>query len=723
MRLRSGSSILRVLAWVYAVGLAVWLTLGLLPVVVTGIGPAADAARSIAGSGGPLAGPAAELLAPAMPMTGLTGVTLLQYAFSALNLVLGVVLLVRCWDERVARLLAVGLLGTAATFNLPSHEAFRLIGSPWPISLLHFSFHIASGVCYLWAVMLFPDGRLPRRVGVSGRPLFAVALAVTVVVAAICWWSDFLLHPQFFVIFFGVLIPVAGVTMQTWRLREPVASAQDRRNARLLVGALLPALAVAALWAVAEALTLVGVGGVPVANLAAELPDLFPAVFAIVPVVLFVALVRYRIFGLDRLLSRVLVATVLLAATGLVYLAAVVTGGVLAADGPWWTVLVMAAAATALSWGWGLVRRQVNRIVFGQDLDPTAAMGTLISGLDLLSRADELDQVVDVVVRATRARRAQLFQARDGGWSRLAGRPPGGPADPDPTPGRCWPISYDGQPIGVLTIELGPGERLPGAQAALLADLADHAGLLLHNATLADHLQRQVRRLADRADQLRTIRRRMVRAQDRERFRLERNLHDGAQQTLVAAMIELRMAAGLGVPAGARTLAAIRESLRDAGRELHELAAGGLPAGLADGDLRRGLAVIARSAEQAGFAVTVSTDLPATGTGVGWSDAAVGIWFCCSEAVQNAIKHSGGQRISIRVSVQDGGIAGTVADDGRGMESAPGSFGGIRGLDDRVAALGGTITVRSAPDTGTTVHGFIPLGGDAGADRAVIGHA
>ena len=712
MGLRSGSSLLRVVAWVYAAGLLAWLLLGLLPVAVADIGAVSDEVRVLASTGGVLAAPATELLTPSMPMTGLTGVTLLQYAFSTLNLVLGVVLLIRSWDQLVPRLLAVGLLGTAATFNLPSHEAFRLIGSPWPVSLLHFGFHIASGVCYLWGVALFPDGRLPRRIGLSGRRLFVAALAVTGVVAGICWWSDFLLHPQFFVIFFGVLIPVTGVGAQTLRLRDPATSAEARRNARLLIGALLPALAVAVLWCVAQMLALAGIGGAPAAHLAAGLPDLFPVVFAIVPVVLFVALVRYRIFGLDRLLGRVLVATLLLVATGLVYLVAVVTGGLLASGGRWWTVFVMAAAAVALSWGWDVIRRWVNRIVFGQDLDPAAAMGTLLSGLDLLRRTDELDQLVAVVVRATRARSAQLWEDVGGRWSRLAGGPAADDADaPALVDGRHWWIAYDDRRIGVLTVDLAPGERLPEAQQALLADLAEHAGLLLHNATLADHLERRVQQLATRAEQLRTIRHRMVAAQDRERFRLERNLHDGAQQTLVAAMIELRMAGAVGPPAAAEILTAVRETLRTGAGELHELAAGGLPAGLRDGDLRRALATVAARAEQAGFAVRLTVDLPpGTGADEGWSDAAVAVWFCCAEAVQNAVKHSAGTTISIDVRATAAGVEFTVGDDGRGIAGPPGGLGGIRGLDDRVAALGGTIAVHSAPGAGTAVRGFLPTG-------------
>ncbi len=729
-------------AWAYVLGLLVWLLLGLLPATVARVGPVADQARALAASGGFLAAPAEQLLMPSMPMTGLTGVTALQYGFSALNLVLGVVLLVRGWDQLVPRLLAVGLLGTAATFNLPSHEAFRLIGSPWPVSLAHFAFHIASGVCYLWGVALFPDARLPRGTWLSGRRLTGAALGVTAVVAAVCWWSDFLLHPQFFVVFFGVLIPVTGVGAQVLRLRDPATGATARRDARLLIGALLPALAVAVLWCVAQALTLAGIGGAPAAGLAAALPDLFPAVFAIVPVVLFIASVRYRIFGLDRLLGRVLAATVLLVGTGLVYLAAVVTGGWWAAGGRWWTVLVMAVAAVILSWAWDVIRRRINRIVFGQDLDPAAAMGSLISGLDLLSRDDELDRVVDVVVRATRARAARIWAGDGDRWTVVAGAP-AGPGAPVLADGRFWWIEYGNRRTGVLTVELSPGERLPAAQRALLADLADHAGLLLHNATLADGLEQRVRLLTERADQLRQTRRRMVAAQDRERDRLERNLHDGAQQTLVAAMIELRMAAALGRPAADGVLAGVPETLRAGVDEVHRLAGGGLPDGLRDGDLHRALTAVADGAARAGFEVRLTVDAgpdplapgpsgPASGPDA-WTDAAVAVWFCCAEAVQNAVKHSGGRSISIDVRPGRAAIEFEVADDGCGIDAAAGGFGGIRGLDDRVAALGGSVRIDAAPGVGTAVRGTVPVpgvgpvgSGSAGvgvpADAAGAGH-
>ena len=351
------------------------------------------------------------------------------------------------------------------------------------------------------------------------------AVAVTAVVSLICWWSDFLAHPQFFVIFFGILIPVVGVGAQTLRLTDADAAPATRRSARLLIGALLPALALAVIWCLARGIAALGVGvSVAAAQAADRLQDLFPAVFAIVPVVLFAGVLRYRLFDIDRLLSRVLVYGLIVIGSGLVYLIAVVTGGALVSGASWWTVVVLAAAAVALEPAWSLAQRWANRVVFGQDLAPAAAMQTLISGLEQVNSTAELDQLVDVSVRATRAvgRSCGCPTARvDGRGGQCARRPPRQrlPSAPPPTPslqprrrprgrsraglglvpGRHWPVAHKGVELGVLTVELAGGETLPGAERALLADLASHAGLLVHNAVLAEQLAEHVSSLTERA--------------------------------------------------------------------------------------------------------------------------------------------------------------------------------------------------------------------------------
>jgi len=722
-----GQVSLRLAFAVYAGGLVLWLTVGTLPILVESVPAIADVVGRLAAGGGPLAEPAVLLLHPTIPMTGESGNGLLQYAFSVLNLVLGVLLIVRRPDDLVPRLLAIGLLGTAATFNLPSHEAFHILGSPWPIALLHFTFHIASGVAYLWAVALFPDGRLPRseRLAVSPRALTMAAVAVTAAVSLICWWSDFLAHPQFFVIFFGILIPVVGVGAQTLRLSDAATAPATRRSARLLIGALLPALALAVIWCAARGIAALDIGPSGAAAQAAErLQDLFPAVFAIVPVVLFAGVLRYRLFDIDRLLSRVLVYGLIVIGSGLVYLIAVVTGGALVSGASWWTVVVLAVAAVALEPAWSLAQRWANRVVFGQNLAPAAAMKTLISGLEQVSSTAELDQLVDVSVRATRAVRAQLWVSQAVGdgqrWTVRASAPAAavagfaGQVAPRLVPGRHWPVTHKGVELGMLTVELDVGETLPGSEQALLSDLASHAGLLVHNSVLAEQLAEHVNSLTERVNQLASARRRLVAAQDRERRRIERDLHDGAQQTLVAVMLGLRMAGadGMAPPAKTSMLRQLSRELTASRTELAEIAGGQLPAAVRDGGLEGGLAKAAATARRSGLTVELRVDL----TGVAptdrlTDDAAATVYYCCSEALQNVAKYAGASRVSIEVTAVGGELVFAVADDGRGLapDQVADARGGLPGLVDRVSLHGGWIAVDSAPDGGTRVRGAIPL--------------
>ena len=642
----------RVAITAYAMGLVFWLVLGLLPILIRDVPAIGSAAMDLAAGSGPVARAAMAMMHPAMEMSGSAN-DYLQYAFSVLNLVLGVLLILRRPDDVVPRLLALGLLGTAATFNLPSHEAFHILGSPWPIALIHFTFHIVSGVSYLWAVILFPDGWLPNRIAVSGRVLGTAVVVVTGIVAFICWWSNFLLHPQFFVIFFGILIPVAGVTSQLLRVRDPSTAPVTRRSARLLIGALLPAFALAVLWCAARGLASLQVVSTAVSSAADDaatrMQDLFPAVFAIVPVVLFAGVLRYRLFDIDRLLSRVLVYGLLVLGAGGVYLVAVVSGAVLVGGAGWWTVLVLSAAAVLLEPAWALAGRWANRVVFGQSLGPEQAMQTLISGLEQVAPAGELQQLVDVTVRATRAVGAQLW-LQDGAGEVLAATAPAGKtagvtaaptaeANGGPAvlvPGRNWPVVHQDERLGVLTVQLAAGESLPAGDRALLDDLSSHAGLLVHNAVLARQLSQHVSDLTERAAELSVSRRRLVAAQDRERRRVERDLHDGAQQSLVAVILGMRSVAAPGLAPADRTGAMnmVAEQLAETKVELAGIAGGQLPAALRDGGLAAGLARAADTARRTGLRVDLAVAVPEPID----DDAAAAVYFCCSEALQNVAK-------------------------------------------------------------------------------------
>jgi signal transduction histidine kinase len=684
----------RVAFWIYAAGLLCWLGLGLLAV----------AARSSVLSDH-LGSLGDRIMHADMADLPSPWVIALQYAFSVLNLVLGLLLAIRRGDERVPRLLAFALLGTAATFNMPSHVVFHILGSPWPIALTHFTFHIVSGVCYLWAVVLFPDGLLPRRIRLRGRALAGVVVAVTVAVVLICWRSSFLAHPQFFVIFFGILVPVAGVTCALLRLTDPQVAPMERRTSRLLLAALLPAFGVALVWLGARAVALSG-GRLAsdAASFAVGLQDVFPAAFAIVPVVLAAGVVRYRLWDIDRLLSRVLTYLVIVFGAGAVYVAVLAAVGSVAGGG--WVVVAVAAAAVVVEPVRTAAHGWANRVVYGQRLSPTEAMRTLISGLGRLTPSGELAQLTAVTVAATRAQAAALWM-QDGDRLVLAAATPAtsdaiAPADLGMT--YCVPVLHAGDRLGVLGVR---AEGLHSRDAALIDDVAAHAGLLVHNALLTVQLARHVAELAERTEHLRIARRRLVAAQDEQRRSLERDLHDGAQQALVATIIGLRTLTANGASTG--ELTEWRAVLTGARDSLAAVCAANEPAQLTREGLTGALARAVAVARRSGPEIALDVDLPGEPEPV----VRTAVYFCVLEALQNAAKHAHPSRVTVRIDHAGDELRFEVADDGVGFVPNGSGNGGLGQLGDRLSPLGGWLDVVSAPGSGTRVLGLVPVGAAA----------
>ena len=223
---------------------------------------------------------------------------------------------------------------------------------------------------------------------------------------------------------------------------------------------------------------------------------------------------------------------------------------------------------------------------------------------------------------------------------------------------------------------------------------------------MAEH----VRSLTDRADQLGTARRRLVAAQDRERRGIERDLHDGAQQTLVAVMLGMRMAAAQ--PASATSMLAQLNHELDASRvELAEIAGGSLPAALRAGGLQGGLARAAETARRTGLTVDLLVDLSGQVAEHLDDDAVATVYFCCSEALQNVVKYANATHAGIDVTAVGGELRFAVTDNGTGIDPArvADPEGGLRGLDDRVSLHGGWIALDSSPVGGTRVRGAVPV--------------
>ena len=200
-------------------------------------------------------------------------------------------------------------------------------------------------------------------------------------------------------------------------------------------------------------------------------------------------------------------------------------------------------------------RRWSNRILFGVSLSPQEALRALSDGLTRLSPAGEREQLVEVAVRATRADLATLWLLNGSqlvAVAPIAGRAtaplsisrPAGQSD-DVTfeiiqrmigPSFCAPVRHRGGLLGVLVVAGRGGAALPARDRAMITDIAEHAGLVVHNSKLTEDLAARAVAQELLSRQLRQARRRLVAAQDDERRRLERNLHDGAQQALVAAL-------------------------------------------------------------------------------------------------------------------------------------------------------------------------------------------
>jgi signal transduction histidine kinase len=244
-----------------------------------------------------------------------------------------------------------------------------------------------------------------------------------------------------------------------------------------------------------------------------------------------------------------------------------------------------------------------------------------------------------------------------------------------------------------------PGERLTPAEEHLAKDLASGAGLVLRNVRLTEEIRH-------RMEEIRESRTRIVAASDAERRRLERNIHDGAQQQLVALAVKVRLARGLAgrdpMKAGQlleQTEAEVGQALED----LRDLARGIYPPLLADQGL---VAALESQARRAPLPVRVEVE----GIGRYSQEHEAAAYFCVLEALQNVAKYAAASKAIVRLTESDGVLTFEVEDDGAGFDPSARGYGtGMQGMADRLSALGGELRVRSAPGAGTRVTGRVPV--------------
>jgi signal transduction histidine kinase len=276
-------------------------------------------------------------------------------------------------------------------------------------------------------------------------------------------------------------------------------------------------------------------------------------------------------------------------------------------------------------------------------------------------------------------------------WVDAAGHPASLPADDDPA--RAWTaVEREGRRVGAIV-----HDRQLCEDEELIRSVAVAAGLSIDN----ERLQAQLRA---RVEELRRSRARIVEAGTAERRRLERNLHDGAQQRLVALSLTLRLAQGRlrKDPDGAeKLLAGAQDELGRALEELRELARGIHPAVLSDRGLGAALEALAgRSPVPVELEGTPPERLP--------PPVEAAAYFVVAEALTNVVKYANASQARVSVSRGNGHAVVEVADDGVGGAD-PGRGSGLRGLADRISALDGTLVLSSPEGAGTLLRAEIPV--------------
>ena len=272
---------------------------------------------------------------------------------------------------------------------------------------------------------------------------------------------------------------------------------------------------------------------------------------------------------------------------------------------------------------------------------------------------------------------------------------------------RVAPVSHGGRLLGLIVVERPvAADSFSEDDDRVLTGLARQVGLAFHNAQLDAALQTTLDELRGQAEALRESRARIVASGDAERRRVERNLHDGAQQNLVALAVHLRLARDIVTedPAGAaQLLDQIADEVKRTIQELRELAHGIYPPLLADSGLGEALRAAAGRSP-------LPVEVADQEIGRYSPEVEAAVYFCCLEALQNAAKHAPDASVKVRIWAESGGLLFSVTDNGPGFDAERARKGhGFVNMADRLGAIGGTVRWQSEPGRGAQIRGSIPL--------------
>lgn len=610
----------------------------------------------------------------------------------------GVLIVARRPHNPIGWILVLGALSLAAVLgaepyawvalsahpgSLPGGSWAALASSLWPV---FFAWPLAI-------TFVFPDGRLPSR---RWRPYAIFAVGSMTLLVAMLVLSETLESPfedvanpfparlpgalgglrgaAWLAVFASLFVGVAAV-----RTRYRRSSGIERLQMLWLayVALLVPLGVVCFL-----------VWGVVVGEPGDAVLAVLLATQAAVALAVGVAVTRYRLYEIDRLINRTLVYAAVTASLGLLYAAVSLLAGVAVGRGSPW---VAALAAVLVASAFGPLRRRAQAAVdwrFDRPrYDGLQQVNAFVD--DVREGRREPEEVGAVLAAALRDPGAELLyrlpagEAYADGASRVVGDPP---AD-----GRAMTkVEHRGQELALLL------------HRPALLDRPDLLRSVLAAASLAIEIARLRVGVRVQLAEVEESRARVVRAGYDERRRLERDLHDGAQQRLVTLGIVLRRLQ-LSLPREARILGpALDSAVDEVGRAIEDLRA--IAAGVRPPRLDEGLAAALGDLARR---TPVPVELEATQDRVAPHVEAAAYFVAC-EAVTNAVKHATASHVRIEATVVEGALRLVVTDDGVGGAAAGGS--GLTGLADRVEAQGGTLLIDSRPGDGTRLEAEIPCG-------------
>src|SRR6266550_2298589 len=606
-------------------------------------------------------------------------------------------------------LLSIGLTGCLIDFPR-LYAGFALYiypglpGALWLYWSTQVAWLILFGQLLVILPLIFPDGRLMSRRWLWPVGLFGIAVVVGVIasfdpaataplpnpagIRALSGTLNLLNALPFTLLFFAPCFAALASLVVRYRRGGP----QERQQVKWLVVAvvlLLAALAVQILFPAVQ-----------------NLP-LLPLAASSLPIAIGIAVLRYRLYDIDVIINKALVYGGLAAVISAVYVLVVINIGALIGGSQrlWLSLLATAVIALAFQPLRQRAQRLANRLVYGRRATPYEALSQFSEHLsETYSHEDILDRMSRILAQGTGAERAEIW-VRAGQRLVLASASPPSPEAVTPVAmqnGTLPPIprdtvvavSHQGELLGALAVNKKRGENLNAVEQKLITDLAGQAGLVLKNVGLN-------RELLARLDDLRASRQRLVTAQDEERRRLERNLHDGAQQHLVALKIKVGLAEAAAEPQSkARPiLAQLKQDADEALDNLREIARGIYPPLLASDGLQAALAAHVRR-------LAVPVELHVDGVPRQSREVEGAVYFCCLEALQNVVKSANASAVDLYMSTENSMLAFRVEDDGKGFDPGTVTQGsGLQNMRDRLEALGGSLEVRSAPGRGTTVVG------------------